>query len=589
MIMKKKKFLTGILVMTMIGAMSVGCGNGSQNTASSKTDNSKQGENSEQGQAEESKEESTPQLDADGFVGLADRTPTTLKVFYADQTEDVEFTDPIAQKITELTGITLEIEHAVGGDEQAVPLMIASGDYPDMIFAKGDTGLLVDAGAIIPLQDMIEERGNYIKALYGDNLQRLKYSEEDPSIYTFGTYGVNTVNWETDGTMQIQHAVLKELGYPEIKTIYQYEDAIKEYIAKYPQIDGQDTIGLTLMGSDWRWLITVGNVASATAGIPDDGEWVIDDNTQKAEYKYFNEGVKEYMKWLNHMNDIGLLDPESFTQQEDVYFAKLASGRVLGTATPTWGTGDAKKALVGAGKEERTTAPLPVTISEDIKPAVTKNYGFSGGHGIGICASSDKIDKAFDFVNWMCSDEAQVLINWGLEGQDYTYENGIRKQTPEKEQMFMNDKDFAKKTGITKYVYPFPQQGNGAIDPSGNYYTMKSKEQIIATMTDTERETLKAYGKELWTDFFPTPEELGVSKHGQAWQFNIATDSDLALFNQKSEDYVKQEATQIILGKPEAFDASWDAMLEKFKDMGVEDANAEMSRLTQAKISFWAS
>ena len=580
--MKMKKFMTGILVATMVASMSAGCGNKSTN---SNTGNAKEADSDAVSQVE-----ATTEPDADGFVGLADRTPTTLRVFYKDQLEDIEFTDPIAQKITELTGITLEIDHAVGGDEQAIPLMIASGDYPDMIFAKGDTGLLVDAGAIIALDDLIEEKGDNFKKLYGDNIQRLKYSEEDSSIYTFGAYGVNSVSWETDGNMQIQHAVLKDQGYPEIKTIYQFEEAIQKYIDKYPQINGQDTIGLTLMGSDWRWLITVGNVASATAGIPDDGEWKIDDETQTAEYKYFDEGVREYMKWLNHMNAIGLLDPESFTHKEDVYFAKLASGRVLGTATPAWGTNDSKKALVGAGMEERTTAPLAVTLSEDIKAATRKNYGFSGGHGIGICASSENIDRAFEFMDWMCTDEAQILVNWGIEGVNYTYdENGKRRLTPEMEEMFKTDKDFAKKTGITKYAYPYPQQGDGVVDETGNYYTLKSKDQVLANMTETEKETLAAYGKELWVDFFPTPEELGVSKHGQAWQFNVPSDSELAIFNQKSEEYVKQAATQAILGSPENFDTAWDEMLAKFEEMGVEDANAEMTRLTQEKIRFWAS
>ncbi|ADZ82744.1 ABC transporter substrate-binding protein [Cellulosilyticum lentocellum] len=575
--MKKRKFVCLLAAMSLFGSMLTGCGgNGGKETVASP----------------EASTEASPSASADasGFVGLEDRTPVTLKIFMKDITEDIEFTDPVAEKIKELTGVTLEIEHAVGGDEQAIPLMIASGDYPDMIFAKGDTGLLVDAGALIPLNDFIEEKGTNTKALYGDMIQRLKYSEADPNIYTMGTYGVHTAAWKTDGVMQIQHAILKDQGYPEIKTIAQYEEAIKAYKDKYPQINGQDTIGLTLMGSDWRWLITVGNVASAASGIPDDGEWAIDDNAQTAVYKYLAPGVKDYMKWLNHMNDIGLLDPESFTQQEDVYFAKLASGRVLGTATPEWGTGESKKALVAAGMEERTTAPLAVTVSEEFTPAVTKDYGFSGGHGIGICASSENQEKAFEFLDWMCSEEAQILINWGLEGENYTYDaNGKRQLTPEMAAARISDKDFTKKTGITKYVYPFPQQGNGGIDSTGNRFTLDNKETIIEQMTATEKETLKAYGKELWTDFFPTPEELGVSKHGQAWQFNIPSDGNLQVFNQKSQDYIQQAVTQAILGKPADFDAAWDTILAKLDEIGVEEANAEMTKLTQEKIRFWGN
>ena len=36
--------------------------------------------------------------------------------------------------------------------------MIASGEYPDLIYAKGDTGKLVDAGALIKLMITLEER-----------------------------------------------------------------------------------------------------------------------------------------------------------------------------------------------------------------------------------------------------------------------------------------------------------------------------------------------------------------------------------------------------------------------------------------------
>lgn len=573
----KKRVISSLVVMSLFGGMLVSCTTtgGKEVVAIKEANLLTDGQSAPLGNK---------------LIGLEDRTPVTLRIFMKDITEDIEFTDPVAEKIKELTGVTLEIEHAVGGDAQAIPLMIASGDYPDMIFAKGDTALLVDADALIPLDEWINKRGKYTKMLYGDMFNRLKYSEADPHIYTMGTYGVHTADWKTEGIMQIQHAVLEDLGYPEIKTITQYEKAIKTYKEKYPTINGQDTIGLTLMGTDWRWLITIGNVASAASGIADDGEWAIDDETQTAVYKYLKPGVKEYMKWLNHMNAIGLLDPESFTHQEDVYFSKLISGRVLGTATPEWGTGEAKKALIGAGMEERTTAPLAVTVSEAFKSVVTKDYGFSGGHGIGICATSKNKQKAFDFLDWMCSEEAQILVNWGIEGEHYTYDaDGKRQLMPEMVEARISDKDFIKKTGISKYVYSFPQQGNGALDSTGNRFTLDNKEMIMAQMTATEKKTLKAYGKELWTDFFPNPKDLGVSKHGQAWQFNIPSDSELAVFNQKAQEYIQPAITQAILGKTTDFDVAWEAILLKLDEMGVEKANEEMTRLTREKVRFWGS
>src|SRR5690625_2788246 len=138
-----------------------------------------------------------------------EKEPVTLSLFNADLTEDKSFDDPVAQKITEATGVTLELEHPVGGDEQAIPIMIASGDYPDMIFAKGDIGKLIEAGGVIKLDDLIEEKGDNLKEMYGDQIDRLRNSVDDPGIYTVGTYGVENAYWSTSGTAQIQLDVLR--------------------------------------------------------------------------------------------------------------------------------------------------------------------------------------------------------------------------------------------------------------------------------------------------------------------------------------------------------------------------------------------
>ena len=44
-----------------------------------------------------------------------------------------------------------------------------------------------------------------------------------------------------------------------------------------------------------------------------------------------------------------------------------------------------------------------------------------------------------------------------------------------------------------------------------------------------------------------------------------------------------------ILGKPADFDAAWDTILAKLDEIGVQDANAEMTKLTQEKIRFWGN
>ena len=79
----------------------------------------------------------------------------------------------------------LKTDYPVSSDDQKVALMIAEQNYPDMIYAKGDAGSLIEAGALIDLSDLIEEYGPNIKKMYGDELNKLRYSEEDPLFTSF--------------------------------------------------------------------------------------------------------------------------------------------------------------------------------------------------------------------------------------------------------------------------------------------------------------------------------------------------------------------------------------------------------------------
>jgi putative aldouronate transport system substrate-binding protein len=93
-----------------------------------------------------------------------------------------------------------------------------------------------------------------------------------------------------------------------------------------------------------------------------------------------------------------------------------------------------------------------------------KDFGFGGGWGIAISSSCKDPRRAFEFIDWMCSEQAQILTNWGLEGANYNVVNGKRVQTPSDIQMQQNDPDHGRKTGVGRWAYPFPQLGDAFID-----------------------------------------------------------------------------------------------------------------------------
>ncbi|NGZ77834.1 ABC transporter substrate-binding protein [Saccharibacillus alkalitolerans] len=562
------------LLMTSTLVVAAGCGGGGD---TAKTAAPKGNENNSASEAAASTE------------------PVTFSFFGGDASPNWNsMQDAVGKAITEKTGVTLNAEFAVSGtDQQKVALMIASGEYPDIIFPKGETSKLVEAGAMVDLTDLIDKHAPNIKKIYGPYMNRLKYSKDDPSIYTIPTNTmVDHTYFDAGGGFELQLAVLKELGYPEIRTVKDFENALREYYEKNPTIDGQPTIPLTLNADDWKIMITVTNPAVYATGGPDDGEFYIDPETHEAKLHYKRPEEKEYFRWLNHMYNTGLLDKESFTQKNDQYLAKIASGRVLGMIDQNWDYQEAENALKGAGKHERTYGHFPVTLTEEYKDPSFVDIGNGSGYGVGLTTalSEEEQVRAIEFLDWMASDEAQILNNWGIEGTHYKVENGKRVIPADVQDRKTNENAaFTKESGIGLYAPLSVRYGDGVKDSTDNYYTTNYPEQITANYSEPMKEALKAYNATTWKDLFPGKDEFPVKKWGAAYNLPSPSTPDFTVPFQKSQDIVRKAIPAAIVASPDQFDAIYDQMLTDLEGSNIPEMEAMYTQLIKDTVELWES
>jgi putative aldouronate transport system substrate-binding protein len=515
--------------------------------------------------------------------------PITLSYFSADPNPTWNnMQDEVGKELTKKTGVTLKASFQVGNDDK-VGLIAASGQYPDLISPKGSAAKMVDAGAMIDLKPLIEKYAPHIKKMIGDNWGRLRYSNDDPKVYFIPTYdSVGQTYFDAGGGMELQHAAVKEGGYPEIKTLQDYENVITSYVKKHPTFDGKPTIGMSLIGSDWHFLITVTNPAFGAAGKPDDGEYYIDPKTYKATFHSRLPEEKEYFKWLNHMNAIGLLDPQSFVQTYDQYQAKIASGRVVGLADQSWDYGSAENTLKGAGKDDLTYGHYPVVINDQYKRADFQDIGFSGGWGVGITTSCKDPVRAIKFLDFLASDEGQILNNWGIEGKEYKVENEKRVIPADVQtEKTKNNAEFTKKTGIGMYNISM-RFGDGVKDTTGNYYTTNFPENVVENYSASTKDVLAHYNAKTWKDLFPDKDQFPVKAWGAAWSINASSNTEYGAIFQKSEDTAKAYISKAILAKPEDFDKAWDAYLKALDQIGVKKMEDEYTKLVKARIQLWS-
>ncbi|WP_328800872.1 ABC transporter substrate-binding protein [Paenibacillus sp. LX16] len=519
--------------------------------------------------------------------------PITFSFFGADTSPQWNgMKDEIGKEITKKTGVTLNAEFDVsgGGGDDRIALMAASGEYPDLVSPKANINKLVDAGAMIDLTDLINDHAPNLKKLYGPYMDRLKYSNKDQSIYVLPTYaGVGQESFDATGGFEIQHKVLKELGYPKVRTLQDYENVLKTYAAKHPTINGKKTIPLTLDADDWRIMITVTNPAFQTTGAPDDGEYFIDPQTFEAKLHYKRPEEKEYFRWLNHMYNEGLLDKDSFVQKSDQYKSKIASGRVLGLIDQEWGYQDAENALKASGKADSSYAHFPVTLSEEYKDRSFQDTGFASGYGVGITENCKDPVRAIKFLDYLASDEGQVLVNWGIEGKHYEIKDGKRIIPADVlEQKTNNATNFSKSTGIDLYTLISGHYGDGVKDPTGNYYTAKFPEQIIAAYSEPEKESLKAYGVKTWKDLFPDKKEFDVKPWGAAYNLTTDNESNYNVTFKKTTDIIRKRIPEAILAPASNFDTVYDNMIKELDAAGAVQMEQQYTQLVKDRVELWS-
>lgn len=509
--------------------------------------------------------------------------PVTFTFYSADGLEDT-WTDPVAQTITEKTGVTLKMDYPADSNDNRIELMVATGEYPDFVFAKGSVSTLIRNDALIDMSDLIDEYGPNIKKLYGDEYENLRYSSEDPSIYQLCSDKVQEETLETSGTAQLQWAVLQENQYRVPYTLEEYTQMIRDYMEKYPMINGKPAIGISIVCSDWHWYTMLSNPSGYMNGSADNGQWIVDDEKQEVYYKHAADGQKEYYKWLNEMYNEGILDPEFATQTHEDFVLKVAEGRVLGLLDEEWDYTGAEISLRADGQEEHTYAGLPVTIDRSVKCPSLKQQNLAVGWGIGITKSCKDPVRAVRFLDWLCSDEAQILLNWGIEGVDYYYdENGKRCITEEDLEASRKDTNYSERTGVGFRVYPYPSYGNQSVDSTGNSYSKSSREMVKEGYDEMEKEALKAWNVDMLTDIFPQKEEFSKDAYSPLWALTLPDELEKMLVALDNVSW--KGLIECVVSPADDFDAKWDELQQNLKDAGLEKADREMTALLRDEIS----
>jgi|GEM_PF-2750401 len=498
--------------------------------------------------------------------------------------------DPVSRKITEETGVELELEYTTGDFNEKLGALLAAGDYPEIILSVDNYQLadLIDAGALLPFNDYLDNGGGEnIKAVFGDKLGAMRHPD-DGNYYGFNKE-FGKIPETPDCYVQVMYPVLEEFGYPEIKDLYELGDYLEQYIEKYQTYNDLPLIGIMSPAGGDSLRHGINNTALRTAGFQDDGEFYIDPETYEATYGVTHEATKEYLKWVNDMYHRGLFTMDSFNLDHNMVEQEVLKGNVLCITSPVWAVDDTERTIRSVnGTPERTYAKIPIYISEEAKTnSQVTNYDSLGTWKSVITSNCHNPEAAFEFFDTMWSEEMQILANWGIEGQQYTEdENGVRTLTDEAINAYRNDANFRTESGASLYNYW--SVGTLVKDSTGQYVNpFLTPETIAESYTDEDREVIAAYDEDamVWKDLWP---EAKLSYWGFAWKLILPRGD-----GKKAQTKVKEEIAPMYMLKmvqaetDDEFNALWDEFIDKCEKAGIRQREDEVTAAIKQRIADW--
>ena len=478
----------------------------------------------------------------------------------------VSFDDAVAKKIMEETGVTIQVMDATANADERVQTMLTNRNYPDIVLmSQGEmVNRYIEAGAFIPLDDLIEEYGPDIKEMYGSVLEKSRYT--DSRIYWLANwYGPD---YDASAGVLMRRDILEELVGKERAystepfTQSEYTELLRLFKEKYPVINGHSTIALELDGPAENYVGTLqGMFGMKSYGENEDGS---------LSYLPATDRYKEALFYLNDLYREELLDRE--WQVKRNWLETLSGGYVFSTWNSYWDVAGVNENLEASLGPEAQFYCFKV-VADDISPEdTTYNPRNSlGWDAIGITDKCENPEAAMKVINYLASEEGQYLMLWGIEGETWEYEDGVHTPYESFWNQWDSDQETTKKTtGVRRWTW-FIKNGKGS---DGTYYDLTNK-YIPDEVTDFAN---SVFGE---SDYWDTAEFNGLEP-GES--------TEIGLSWQRIENLYDQYYARVIdAADHEEAESIYRMMLEEMRAAGLEKCEEYISDAYRRRMQLWGS
>lgn len=316
--------------------------------------------------------------------------------------------------------IDYEIRTTDGSAEEELNLMLASGEYPDVIIGASTTmrQRFVDQGRVAELTDYLnEETCPDLVDRLGDLLGL--YADEDGAYYYLPMTYYNLMDLpDYSAHLRLDEMKAAEIDYSTIKTPEDfYNAAMKIYEENPTAEDGEKRYSLGLYSQ----------------GMPEDlgGYWGLERGWQVNDDKTLTywtetEAGKKMAKYFNDWWRTGTMDPDSFTDEWDDLKTKVSQKREVALIGGWWIGLNGGSEVWKSTEEDWDSGETYVCAGfkdEDAKQATATVKNNAGGRWTFVTDKCENVEGVMQWLNFVSTDLGTVLTNWGLPNEVESYKN----------------------------------------------------------------------------------------------------------------------------------------------------------------------
>lgn len=328
--------------------------------------------------------------------------------------EDVEKALGVSLDITSVAQVAMF-------DNTAYELMIASGDWPDLLSVDSYTGGASQAysdGVIIELTEemLAEDAPDYYNLLMQQTPANIRATQVDGTWYSMYSITVGDGGSSNRG-MVLRTDWLNELNMDIPTTIGDLTEVLKAfkdtYNPKYTYFIEAD--------ADMAYICAPFN--TYTMGYYNSGNLPLYHQGDEVKVSWVEDEYRDFLEWFREMYDYGIFEPSFYITASDQAgdrYSNLIKGDIgIYEDSPTSISDWRQYALEGETVEVSFFAN---PLDDEGKNTWGEESEVIGGRGAMSISTNCKDPKlALNVLNYFFTDEGAILANYGVEGYSFNY------------------------------------------------------------------------------------------------------------------------------------------------------------------------